>query len=102
VVVGFLVAVVPHVAALLFGRRVLKMNPVIDPRFPLQIVFHPRRARLRRFETGVVAFRIITRREGYRPLTARRSIGETLGRERMFRNLDTAIGRRRARREGAL
>jgi putative transport protein len=29
VVVGFLVAVVPHVAALLFGRRLLKMNPVI-------------------------------------------------------------------------
>jgi putative transport protein len=28
-VVGFLVAVTPHVAALLFGRYVLKMNPVI-------------------------------------------------------------------------
>ena len=28
-VVGFIVAVVPHVAALLFGYRVLKMNPVI-------------------------------------------------------------------------
>ena len=28
-VVGFLVAVTPHVAALLFGRHVLKMNPLI-------------------------------------------------------------------------
>lgn len=28
-VVGFLVAVTPHIAALLFGRYVLKMNPVI-------------------------------------------------------------------------
>jgi putative transport protein len=28
-VVGFFVAVTPHVAALLFGRYVLKMNPVI-------------------------------------------------------------------------
>ena len=28
-VVGFIVAVVPHVAALLFGHHVLKMNPVI-------------------------------------------------------------------------
>jgi putative transport protein len=28
-VVGFLVAVTPHVAALLFGRYVLKMNPLI-------------------------------------------------------------------------
>jgi putative transport protein len=28
-VVGFLVAVTPHVVALLFGRYVLKMNPVI-------------------------------------------------------------------------
>jgi putative transport protein len=28
-VVGFLVAVTPHVAALLFGRYVLKMNPII-------------------------------------------------------------------------
>jgi putative transport protein len=28
-VVGFLVAVTPHVAALLFGRHILKMNPVI-------------------------------------------------------------------------
>ncbi len=28
-VVGFLVAVTPHVAALMFGRHVLKMNPVI-------------------------------------------------------------------------
>ncbi|HZN54834.1 MAG TPA: aspartate-alanine antiporter [Candidatus Polarisedimenticolaceae bacterium] len=28
-VVGFLVAVTPHIAALLFGRHVLKMNPVI-------------------------------------------------------------------------
>jgi putative transport protein len=28
-VVGFVVAVIPHVAALLFGRYVLKMNPVI-------------------------------------------------------------------------
>jgi putative transport protein len=27
--VGFVVAVTPHVAALLFGRYVLKMNPVI-------------------------------------------------------------------------
>ena len=26
---GFIVAVTPHVAALLFGRYVLKMNPVI-------------------------------------------------------------------------
>ena len=28
-VVGFVVATVPHVAALLFGRYVLKMNPLI-------------------------------------------------------------------------
>jgi putative transport protein len=28
-VVGFVVAVLPHIAALLFGRHVLKMNPVI-------------------------------------------------------------------------
>jgi putative transport protein len=28
-VVGFLVAVIPHIAALLFGRYVLAMNPVI-------------------------------------------------------------------------
>jgi putative transport protein len=28
-VVGFLVAVTPHIAALLFGRYVLKMNPVV-------------------------------------------------------------------------
>jgi putative transport protein len=28
-VVGFIVAVTPHIAALLFGRYVLKMNPVI-------------------------------------------------------------------------
>ena len=27
--VGFVVAVTPHIAALLFGRKVLKMNPVI-------------------------------------------------------------------------
>jgi putative transport protein len=28
-VVGFIVAVLPHVTALLFGRHVLKMNPII-------------------------------------------------------------------------
>jgi hypothetical protein len=55
-----------------------------------------------RLATGVVAFRIITRREGYRPRIARRSPAETLDRERSFLNLDTAIGRRRARRGESL